>query len=648
MDTKSHSKRDLIFFAVVAAAFLAAIRLRLGAQLPDDAAFFLRYAENMAHGEFWIWNPGEKPVWGASAPFFAVLLALPIRLGFEPALSLTVISAAMSVLSLAYTATLLLKRFGYAVATAFVVFMALNTSAMFYAANGLETPLTFVLLTFALHCILEKRGDTAIGIAAGLLMIHKLDLVPVGVLLLGAHAIQDGRLRVPVRSLALSVAIALVWYLFAWVYFGAPVPNSFLTKALHQGDLPNRIGSGWFSQLVLWGAGQWLISLFALVAVLRHGRQRIPLLIFAVGTLAIHAAAYTVKHPFEPYDWYGMPSIYVLYVLGSIGAVETADTVNQWLQRPRLLSTGVLVALILLLTISRQEKPQMARAQTYKEFLEYQERDRTDAGKWVDANTPSSFRVLTMWGNPAYFSHRYVYDASFLNRKYESGSLLEKYHPEIMILENQPGTTPMTPYNYSDDYVPVKIFDRTFASIGNYFYIVYARKDVVPQLKGVVFPVQTSCHSLSDCQRYLPLAPQAVTEGTSAGFATVQINGPGYCSVDTLNDQPYEGNPVISAKDPLKLTGWALDRQAVKLPDSVYIRLESATGRSYFAPAKLRLPRPDVPAGLKLPSAMEDAGFVANMGLELLTAGEYKVSVVIQSGSHGFTCAAGRVTVASR
>jgi hypothetical protein len=212
-------------------------------------------------------------------------------------------------------------------------------------------------------------------------------------------------------------------------------------------------------------------------ASLRHGRQRVPLLIFAFGTLATHGIAYTAKYPFEPYDWHGMPSIYVLFVLGSIGVVEAAHAVNQWPRRPQMFSTGVLVALMLLLTVGLQAKSQVAPAQGYKEFLAYQERDRTDADKWVGENIPPSFRVLNMWGNPVYFSHRYVYDASFLNRRYESGVLLEKYRPEIMILENQPGTTPMTPYNSSADYVPVKIFDRTFAYVGNYLYKYYRRRD---------------------------------------------------------------------------------------------------------------------------------------------------------------------------
>lgn len=71
-----------VFFAIaVALLFLAAIRYRLAHELPDDAAFFLRYAENMAQGQFWVWNLGEAPVWGASAPLFPLLFVLPLKWG---------------------------------------------------------------------------------------------------------------------------------------------------------------------------------------------------------------------------------------------------------------------------------------------------------------------------------------------------------------------------------------------------------------------------------------------------------------------------------------------------------------------------------------------------------------------------------------
>ncbi|QGZ60817.1 glycosyltransferase family 87 protein [Paraburkholderia acidisoli] len=646
MDIQSHTRRDVIFFVAVAAIFLFAIKIRLGVEIPDDAAFFLRYAENMAHGEFWVWNPGEKPIWGASAPFFALLLALPIRLGVEPTVALVAGSVALSVVSLAYTSTLLLRRLDWVAATAFVVFFALDSSAMFYAGNGLETPLTFALMTLALDCILNRRGDVAVGISAGLLMIHKLDLIPLGALLIIAHALQNQRLRIPVRSLVIAAIIALAWYLFAWIYFGAPVPNSFLTKALHQEDMPQIIGTGWFSKLVLWGTGHWIVTAFAAFGILRCGRQRASLTIFALGTLVTHVIAYTAKHPFEPYDWYSMPSLYTLFLLGSVGVAEIANAFSRWQRRPAAFPAAILVALMLLLTVGIQVKPQMARAQDYKLFLAYQERDRTDAGKWVAEHTPPSFRVLTMWGNPAYFSHRYVYDASFLNRKYESAPLLEKYHPEIVILENAPGTTPMTPYNYSPDYVPVKIFDRTFADLGNYFYTVYARKDVVGQISGVVFPVKTSCKSLVDCQRYLPPAPASAQVPT--GFTMAQTESPGICSIDMLNNRGYVGVPTVSTRDTISLTGWAIDAKNVRLPDAVFIRLESSNGKSYFANAKLGLYRPDIPEGLKLPSTLADAGYEARTNLSSLTPGQYGISVIVQSGNQGFVCAAKQTIMVSQ
>ncbi|HLX88067.1 MAG TPA: hypothetical protein VKR22_06385, partial [Acidimicrobiales bacterium] len=65
-------------------AFVFAIRYRLGPELHDDGAFFLRYAINMAHGHFWVWNPGHSPVWGASAPLWPLLVAGPIAAGADP------------------------------------------------------------------------------------------------------------------------------------------------------------------------------------------------------------------------------------------------------------------------------------------------------------------------------------------------------------------------------------------------------------------------------------------------------------------------------------------------------------------------------------------------------------------------------------
>ena len=71
--------------------------------------------------------------------------------------------------------------------------------------------------------------------------------------------------------------------------------------------------------------------------------------------------------------------------------------------------------------------------------------DWAEAGRWVDNNTPKDFRVYTMWGNPAFYSHRYVIDGSFLNRSFEENNLINSLNPEVLILGIDPGTTSNNP-----------------------------------------------------------------------------------------------------------------------------------------------------------------------------------------------------------
>src|SRR5665213_735885 len=96
-------------------------------------------------------------------------------------------------------------------------------------------------------------------------MVNKVDLIPAGLLLLTAHWSKLG--RVSTLAWSLAFAIGLSWYLFAWFYFGAPLPNSFLTKALHQGGIHSSLDWTWFGHLVFMrGDHTWLL-VFALMTL---------------------------------------------------------------------------------------------------------------------------------------------------------------------------------------------------------------------------------------------------------------------------------------------------------------------------------------------------------------------------------------------
>lgn len=489
LNNRSHvdSPTRLVLFVFASLALLlVAMHARLGPELADDGAFFLRYAENMVAGEFWVWNLGEAPVWGASAPLYPLVLALALKLGFAPMTAVVAIGLALSAASLALIGVILARRFGIVAGLAFVCLAALDSGAMYYAGSGLETPMTFAVMGFALWVLLEGKSGWILGVAAALLMINKLDLVPAGGLLLFAVWVRDRRF--PKLAVLVAAALAAAWYGFAWFHFGAPVPNSFLTKLIYQADMARSIDWTWFSTLVFTsGARPWLAGLVLLLPFVRNP-LRVPLAILLVGTLVTHVIAYSIKFPFEPYNWYAMPAVLCLLVLASVSIQGVCDRLASMLPGHagpiKLIAAAAVIAGIV--HFNAESERRVTAFNT--EFSSLYEHDRAEAGRWVDRNTPESFRVFTMWGNPAYHSRRPVFDGSFLNRKVDHPDLVGHFRPEVLIMQNNPGSTPSQPVfasHVDTGYTLVKVFDVSFNSGKDYFYAVLVRDDLVGQVANV-------------------------------------------------------------------------------------------------------------------------------------------------------------------
>src|SRR5579859_980636 len=134
-------------FSISIIVLLFSMHYRQGIELADDGAFFLRYAQNMANGAFWVWNIGDPPIWGASAPFYPLLVALPISIGVSPVVSIVCVGLILAAVSLATITVLLTERFGIVTGFAFIVFAALDSNLNYFGTAGLETPLTIGLLT---------------------------------------------------------------------------------------------------------------------------------------------------------------------------------------------------------------------------------------------------------------------------------------------------------------------------------------------------------------------------------------------------------------------------------------------------------------------------------------------------------------------
>lgn len=470
---------DRCFVVVIYLLFVYAMVARWGGALADDGAFFLRYAENMAQGQFWVWNSGEAPIWGASAPLYPLLIAPLMAFGVLPVYAITGAGVVLGAAALTLTAHTLLRRFGYVAATSFVALACVDSHLMWFCGTaGLETPLSIGILAFGMWALIHRQSQNLVGVAAGLLMVCKIDLIPAAFFLVVALGLANTSM--PVRAIKIALGLALAWYLFAWMYFGLPVPNSMVTKALFQNQT-KIITWVWFGQFALFQHGHVFLVLLSLGVFLNRSRQWMLPAMYAGGLLVSHVVAYSIKYPFEPYDWYAMPALYCLTVLAALGVASISKTVEERFQKSFL----VFFPMVGVLLFNGYDGLKVIDG--IKHYLNL-ERDRASAGAWVDLHTPRDFKVYTYWGNPAFFSKRYVLDGSFLNRRYESVDMLATYRPEVLIVDppSRPG------------YTLVRIFNKA-GDVGiNYPFGVHVRDDLVGKVSNVDLKLR-DCYKSNSC-----------------------------------------------------------------------------------------------------------------------------------------------------
>ncbi|MDD2888673.1 MAG: hypothetical protein PHY66_12800 [Aliarcobacter sp.] len=471
---KLWTQEHFVLFILAIIVYSFASYARWGGALADDGSFFLQYAKNMAAGEFWVWNLGEEPIWGSSAPLFPLFIAPLLKLGMDPINAILSVSIAFSVIAFSLVFVTIKYRFGTLSAIIFIIFTSLDSHLIWFGTNaGLETPLTFLLLSIGIMAILlAPEKSIYIGIIAGLLCVQKLDLIPAAVGLILAQMFYLK--RISFVSIIIALVVALIWYGFAWIYFGLPLPNSFITKALHQGDQAVVNTREWFSTFVwIKDAHIYLFGAFVGTLLLFYKKIEWPLWIFLGAILVSHTIAYTIKFPFEPYDWYCMPSLFSLMVLGSISAAFIIEKIVLVFQEKRLIVFFIYSILIYVFIIPTIQYS-INVTNSIKHYL-HLEKDRENAGRWVAENTPKSFKVLTYFGNPAFFSNRFVYDGSFLNMHYVDKDIVKTYKPEVLIRNDE------SPKGYT----LVKIFNKA-SDVGRYFpFGVHVRSDLLDQVTDI-------------------------------------------------------------------------------------------------------------------------------------------------------------------
>lgn len=384
-------------------------------RVPDDIFITFRYAWNLAHGEGFVFNPGER-VFGLTNPGLGLLLGLLHELTRVPVhhLGVGVFAAGLWALAL-----LLLRgeaRVGRTWRGVLAGTLVITSSAIWKSA-GAAAPSVLALL--AASALVADRRPVLAGTLAGLAAWFRPDAV-LGIAALGALLWGTER-RFPLAWAAATAGTLLAGVGAAWLWFGTPLPQTLLAKrafldALELARGPREgfwegagaqprfhLGRLWLPVLAAGILGQW--PLFA-----RGG--------LAVRTVGLYAAGVALTYPLlrVPFHaWYAIPVVVaLLYGMVAFG-LETGRAAGRFALGPgashrRLRLAAGACAVVLLApiatSVTRASAGWFARTGPIPRFGTYRE-----AGLWIRRNSLPEHRVAFYEiGNVAYWSRRPVDD----------------------------------------------------------------------------------------------------------------------------------------------------------------------------------------------------------------------------------------------
>ncbi|WP_432491794.1 hypothetical protein [Kineococcus auxinigenes] len=386
---------------------------RLRGFVTDDSWISVRYAENLAAGHGFVWNPGGPAVEGASNPLLVGLEALAALAGLPALRTARVLGVVAGV-----TCVLLVGLRGRVLAgapAAAVGALLVGCSAPFaaWAVGGLETLLVAAVLTTAVLELARPRGGSA-ALAGGALALLPW-LRPEGLVVAAAVVACSegpGLLRSATRRAALRRC--------AWVV-AVPVASQAVLEAgrllVHGHLLPNSVlyksgtGEGATVLVKFLEQGALVVVLAAAGTALATGRARllaVAPLVHAVGSLGTLDSA-------NGYSRFFMPVWPQLALLAGVAVAALLALRGRW-GRPAAAATSAATAAVSAALLLAGPGAERAVRSSAQEYTACKVAAREGVAAWLRTTPPGTvFAVSDAGLVPARAGGRTAVDSFLLN-----------------------------------------------------------------------------------------------------------------------------------------------------------------------------------------------------------------------------------------
>jgi len=430
------------FLAVGGGVFWA-----LAHRVYDDPFITYRYAENLRAGWGFVYNPGER-ILSTTTPLFTLTLALLSGLWHN----LPHLASALGAFSLA-AGGLLFWDLGKAWKSPLVGWSGLllyPTFPLVLSSLGSETPV-YLMLVLGMYARYARGRMGWAAVLGALAILTRADaLLPAA--LLGAAYLWSHRSRLrearfwreqPWGWFAAAAGMLLGWHLFAWRYFGAPLPVTLAAKQAQGRMAISRTFVDGFFRTARWYVAYWPYRLEFVLAllgsVLALARRRRWLLF--LGWAVAYFLAYTALRV-SSYFWYYAPLIPAWAAAVGLGVSGVRRALHR--VRPALSwgGAGILLAALFFFQVSQV---QQMRGQNDPRYRAYRA-----VGTWLRENTPPEASVgMLEVGIIGYYARRPVIGFAGLlqpevaarlrpDSTYDDAGLwaVQRYHPQYIVLHD--------------------------------------------------------------------------------------------------------------------------------------------------------------------------------------------------------------------
>lgn len=402
----------------------------------DDPYITYRYANNLRHGLGFVYNPGE-PVLSTTTPLFAMLLAV-LGLFIE---NLPQMANLISALSIAAGGLLLwqLARQWKLPAAGWAALALYPTFSLLLQTIGSETPL-YITLALATLAAYQARQYKTVAVLAALTGLARPDGVLVAGLL-GLHYLWFEWRRskaIPWAALGIYLILNLVWYGFAWLYFGYPLPVTLAAKQ-QQGSMAisQQFFAGFFKVAGWYNSWPYWLELgLAALGIFWCARLRSQAWL-TLAWVSSYFAGYSLLGVSQ-YFWYYAPLVPGFVLLVSLGV----DAI--WAARSRWRGWAA-AAVVLVSAVTVMQAQDALRLSQLRDTRIYR---YTETGLWLAQNVPAGARVgLLEVGIIGYYAPQSLVDfagliqpavARQLKREtsYDDAALwaVNEYKPEYLAL----------------------------------------------------------------------------------------------------------------------------------------------------------------------------------------------------------------------